>query len=83
MSALRRTLPLCVIGDIHFPKLSGWHILDHFKANKIDRPVVMISGRADDMLRERARRAGAVALLDKPIHKETLLANLRTALGTT
>jgi len=83
LSALRRTLPLCVIGDVHFPKLSGWHILEHFRANKIDRPVIMMSGRADDASRNRARRAGAIALLDKPIHKETLLAHLREALGTT
>lgn len=80
LSALRRTVPLCVIGDVCFPELSGWHILEHFRANKIDRPVIMMSAHADKASQDRARRAGAVTLLDKPIHKDILLANLRTAI---
>jgi CheY-like chemotaxis protein len=44
-------------------------------------PVIVLSARDPATNKERARRAGAVAYLQKPVENAVLLAALRTALG--
>ncbi len=63
----------CAIVDLHMPGMNGIELLEHVQANKTTTPFVMITGRSDSALKERARRGGAFAMLDKPVGDSALI----------
>jgi FixJ family two-component response regulator len=71
----RATAPIdgCMLLDLHMPGMSGLELLELIRRRGWDLPVIVITGRSDDLLRERALRAGVVALLDKPVEEATLM----------
>ena len=71
----------CVLLDLHMPGMSGLELLETLQARGSKLPVIAITGRSDSMLKERAARAGAVALLDKPVRDDMLLNSLARALA--
>ena len=69
----------CMLLDLHMPGMGGLELLDLLRAEGSKLPVIAITGRSDDLLRERAARAGAVILLDKPVAEDILLNSLVAA----
>jgi FixJ family two-component response regulator len=65
-----------IITDIHMPGMSGLDLKHLLAARGSTRPVVMVSGRVDARLRERAKASGAVCLLQKPFAMDALIACL-------
>src|SRR5690348_5916908 len=57
----------CLVLDHHMPKMTGIELLSELRASKIETPAIVITGRNDSMIVERAKRAGALAVLDKPV----------------
>nr|WP_281380094.1 response regulator [Prosthecomicrobium pneumaticum] len=51
----------------------GLETLARMRARNVGLPSVVVSARSDDEMARRARRAGALALLDKPIDIDALL----------
>jgi FixJ family two-component response regulator len=70
----------CVVLDMHMPGVSGWDVQARLAAAAQDVPVVVITGRDSDDVRERALAAGAAAYLRKPVDDQALLSTLATAL---
>lgn len=66
----------CVLLDLHMPGMTGLELLDLLRAKGFRIPVVVISGRSDGALKERVLRAGALALLEKPVDESTLMNEL-------
>jgi two-component system, LuxR family, response regulator FixJ len=66
----------CVLLDLHMPGMTGLELLDLLRARGVRIPVVAISGRSDGALKERVLRAGARALLEKPVDEATLMHEL-------
>lgn len=62
----------CMLLDLHMPGMSGLELLEVMRRRGWDLPVIVMTGRSDDLLKERASRAGVVALLDKPVDESTL-----------
>jgi FixJ family two-component response regulator len=71
----------CVVLDMHMPGVSGCDVQAGLAAAAQDVPVVVITGRDSEDVRERAMAAGAAAYLRKPVDDETLLSTLATAMG--
>jgi FixJ family two-component response regulator len=71
----------CVLVDLHMPGMGGLELLEALKAQGSRIPVIAITGRSDSILKERATRAGAVTLLEKPVSDEALLSTLMLALA--
>jgi FixJ family two-component response regulator len=71
----------CLLLDLHMPGMSGVELLDWLRARNSNLPVVAVTGRSDPLLKERVLRAGALALLDKPVEEATLKDVLERALA--
>jgi FixJ family two-component response regulator len=76
----RALTPSCLVLDISLPDLSGLD-LQHHVADRIDMPVIFITGHGDIPMTVRAMKAGAVEFLTKPLDDEALLGAVRHAIG--
>jgi two-component system response regulator FixJ len=71
----------CVVMDHHMPDMTGLELLLHLRKEGISVPVIVISGRGDPMLKEKAIKAGAVTLLHKPFDGEELITLIEGAVA--
>ena len=69
----------CLLLDVHMPGMGGIELLESMRRCGSAMPTIMISGRSDELLKERANRAGALAFLEKPVNDALLLAELDRA----
>ncbi|WP_316395651.1 response regulator FixJ [Bradyrhizobium sp. 33ap4] len=70
----------CVVSDIRMPGMSGLELMRKLKADRIDCPVVLITGHGDVSLAVEAMKAGAVDFIEKPFEDEVLLRAINAAL---
>ena len=63
----------CLLLDLHMPVMSGIDLLEHMQAEGSQIPTIVITGRSDSVLKDRALRGGALELMDKPVTDEALL----------
>ena len=70
----------CLVLDVALPGLSGLDLQSELIKNKIQIPVIFITGHADVPTSVRAMKAGAVEFLTKPFEDEDLLEAIRQAI---
>jgi FixJ family two-component response regulator len=70
----------CVVTDIQMPGLSGIELKQCLSAARSPVPVIMITGRNEAGLEERAHAAGAICFLKKPFDAAVLIRCLERAL---
>jgi CheY-like chemotaxis protein len=68
-----KTRPALILLDLEMPVLDGWGFLAERSKDPIltDVPAVIMSGYGD--VAQKAKEAGAVAVVRKPIHPQALL----------
>jgi len=71
--------PSCLVLDVTLPDLNGLD-LQKLLADRIEMPIIFITGYGDVPLTVRAMKAGAVEFLTKPFVEEALLNAIRDAL---
>jgi FixJ family two-component response regulator len=71
----------CLILDVAMPEMSGPELQRELRRRGQPLPIVFISGRTDEAMREQLLARGAVACLLKPFSFEQLRAALEQALG--
>lgn len=69
----------CLIVDVHMPGMSGLELLECMRRRGNRLPVIAISGRSDAATRNRARAAGALAVVEKPYQPNEILNLVRLA----
>ena len=74
-----KSVPGCLILDIHMPELDGWEALKRIKSGS-KRPVIIISADKNGELNEKASKAGAVGFLQKPFNDQALVDLINIAL---
>ena len=62
----------CMLLDLHMPGISGLELVEIMRKRGWSLPVIAMTERSDDLLKERLLRAGVEALLDKPVDETTL-----------
>jgi FixJ family two-component response regulator len=67
--------------DVNLPDLNGLELQERIAEDRIDMPIIFITGDRDIPTMVRAMKAGAVEFLVKPLGKELLLAAIENALG--
>ena len=72
----------CVMLDIHLPGVSGIGVLRQLTAEGFQDPVILMTARPSEAVRLEAKRAGALALLLKPLDDGKLFDALNLSLAT-
>jgi len=80
LSHPRVLAPGCLILDVHLPDLSGLDLQESVAVERIDLPIILITGYGDVPMAVRAMKAGAVEVLTKPFQDDVLLGAIRKAI---
>jgi len=76
----RLTSPCCLVLDVSMPGLSGLELQELIAAERVDMPIIFITGHGDIPMTVQAMKAGAVEFLTKPINDDALLAAIGHAI---
>lgn len=76
----RALVPSCLVLDVSLPGLNGLDLQNRIAAERIDMPIIFITGHGDVPMTVRAMKAGAVEFLTKPFSDEVLLGAVRQAI---
>jgi len=76
----RPSVPCCLVLDVSLPGLSGLELQKMITADRIDMPIIFITGHGDIPMSVQAMKAGAFEFLTKPIDDEVLLTAIRHAI---
>jgi len=80
LSHPRAIVPSCLVLDVSLPGLNGLDLQKRV-AERMDMPIIFITGHGDVPMTVKAMKAGAVEFLTKPFRDEVLLNAIRHALG--
>jgi len=71
----------CIVVDMHMPEMNGLELLNALKSRGETPRAIMITGRGEVNLPERAAHLGAAHVLRKPIDAAALISLIRTIVG--
>jgi len=71
----------CFVIDYRMPGIDGIELVDRLRARQVELPAILISGRVNEHLRDRAKRSGISRVLEKPLSDEALAETIRSVLG--
>jgi FixJ family two-component response regulator len=72
--------PSCLVLDVSLPDLNGLELQKLIGGERVDMPIIFITGHGDVPMTVEAMKAGAVEFLTKPFDDEVLLTAIRHAL---
>ena len=72
--------PSCLVLDVALPDLSGLDLQKRVAVDRIDMPIIFITGFGDVPMTVQAMKAGAVEFLTKPFGDDVLLSAIRHAI---
>jgi FixJ family two-component response regulator len=76
----REPAPSCLVLDVNLPDLSGLDLQRQIAADRLEMPIIFLTGYADVPMTVQAMKGGAVEFLTKPFDDEVLLTAIRNAL---
>jgi FixJ family two-component response regulator len=80
LSRPRVHAPSCLVLDVNLPDLNGLDLQTRVAGDRIDMPIIFITGYGDVPMTVRAMKAGAVEFLTKPFSDDALLGAIRHAI---
>jgi CheY-like chemotaxis protein len=72
-----------VLSDISMPNLDGYQLLEYIKSNKIDIPVIFLSGHTGPEFETKGLKMGAAEYIGKPVNRNLLLLKMERILSST
>ncbi len=75
----RPLAPSCLVLDVSLPELNGLELQKLIAPDRIDMPIIFITGHGDIPMTVQAMKAGAVEFLTKPIDDDALLSAIKSA----
>ena len=76
----REQVPSCLVLDVSLPDLNGLELQTRIAGDRIDMPIIFITGYGDVPMTVKAMKAGAVEFLTKPFSDDVLLNAIAAAL---
>jgi FixJ family two-component response regulator len=80
LSRPRVLAPSCLVLDVNLPDLNGLELQKRVAADRIDMPIIFITGYGDVPMTVKAMKAGAAEFLTKPFGDDVLLSAIRSAI---
>jgi FixJ family two-component response regulator len=80
LSRPRVIAPSCLVLDVSLPDLNGLDLQKRIAVDRIDMPIIFITGYGDVPMTVQAMKAGAVEFLTKPFGDDVLLRAIRHAI---
>ena len=80
LSRPRALTPSCLVLDVSLPGLNGLELQKRIAADRIDMPIIFITGHGDVPMTVQAMKAGAVEFLTKPFGDDVLLSAIGNAI---
>ena len=77
----RVLVPSCLLLDINLPDLNGLDLQERLAVDRVEVPIIFITGYGDVPMTVRAMKAGAVEFLTKPFSDQDLLEAIRVGLA--
>src|SRR5450432_3520024 len=74
-------VPSCLVLDVSLPGLNGLDLQKRVAVERIDMPIIFITGYGDVPMTVQAMKAGAVEFLTKPFSDDVLLSAIRLAIA--
>jgi FixJ family two-component response regulator len=72
--------PSCLVLDVSLPDLNGLELQQRIAGDRVDMPIIFITGYGDVPMTVRAMKAGAMEFLTKPFSDDALLTAIAGAL---
>jgi FixJ family two-component response regulator len=72
--------PSCLVLDVTLPDLNGLDLQERIAGDRIDMPIIFITGNGNVPMIVKAMKAGAVEFLTKPFRSDELLSAIRHAI---
>src|ERR1700754_175971 len=72
--------PSCLVLDVNLPDLNGLELQKSVADDRLDMPIVFITGYGDVPMTVQAMKAGAVEFLTKPFNDDVLLNSIHQAI---
>jgi len=76
----RALAPSCLVLEVSLPDLNGLEVQERVAAERIEMPVIFITGNGDIPMTVKAMKAGALEFMTKPFDEEELLSAIRSGL---
>jgi FixJ family two-component response regulator len=76
----REQVPSCLVLDVSLPDLNGLELQTRIAGDRLDMPIIFITGYGDVPMTVKAMKAGAVEFLTKPFSDNVLLSAIAAAL---
>jgi FixJ family two-component response regulator len=80
LSRPRVPAPSCLVLDVTLPDLNGLELQKRIAADRVDLPIIFITGHGDVPMTVQAMKAGAIEFLTKPFGDDVLLSAIRDAI---
>ena len=81
LGSRRRRGVACLVTDMRMPGMTGLELHESLVASRSNIPTVLMTAYSDETTRLRARKAGVVCFLVKPVAPEKLCECVRLALA--
>ena len=72
--------PSCLVLDVNLPDLNGLELQKRVAANRVDMPIIFITGYGDVPMSVKAMKAGAAEFLTKPFGDDVMLSAIQNAI---
>ena len=76
----RKLAPSCLVLDVSLPGLNGLDLQKRVAVERIEMPIIFITGHGNVPMTVQAMKAGAVEFLTKPFSGDVLLSAIRNAI---
>ncbi|HEY2379059.1 MAG TPA: response regulator [Gemmatimonadaceae bacterium] len=76
----RARRPSCLVLDVHLPDLNGLELQQRLAGDRLEMPIIFITGYGDVPMTVRAMKAGAAEFLTKPFGDDALLGAIQSSL---
>src|SRR5215213_4373736 len=76
----RSLAPSCLVLEVSLPDLNGLEVQERVAAERVEMPVIFITGNGDIPMTVKAMKAGALEFMTKPFDEEELMSAIRSGL---